>query len=91
MTGLSKEQLEMLKPGSTAQPEIPKGMFATLRSSQETLELAYGLLWCVPVDRSTEPGRLVSMARKALLEHLDRDGQARGITAARLAVTNGER
>lgn len=87
MTGLTKEQLEMLQPGSTTRPEIPEGMFAPMRSPQAAIELAYGLLWCVPVDRATEAGRLVYMARKALLEQLDKDGQARGITAARAAVS----
>jgi DnaJ-class molecular chaperone len=28
MSGLTKEQLEALKPGSTKRPEIPDGMFA---------------------------------------------------------------
>jgi hypothetical protein len=35
MTGLSKEQLEMLKPGSTRRPAIPEGMFAPMLSAED--------------------------------------------------------
>jgi hypothetical protein len=52
------------------------------------IELAYGLLWSVGIDRATHDGQALYLARKALLEHLDKDGQARGITAARDAMTN---
>lgn len=88
VTGLSKEQLEMLKPGSTKRPEIPEGMFAPMRSAQDAIELAYGLLWCMSIDRETPNGLLASEARQALLLHLDRDGQARGISAARATLAN---
>ena len=48
------------------------------------IELAYGLLWLVPIDkRLRAEDHMISLARKTLLEELDRDGQARGITAAR--------
>ncbi len=50
------------------------------------IELAYGLLWHVPVDTRTSAGRNTSLARKALLGLLDKDGQARGITAARVCA-----
>lgn len=83
MSGLSKEQLEMLQPGSTKRPEIPEGMFAPMHTPQMAIELAYGLLWLAPVDRTTHIGFLASEARKALLSVLDRNGQERGITAAR--------
>lgn len=52
----------------------------------DIIELAYGLLWSASCDRSTHDGHAVYLARKALLEHLDKDGQARGITAARDAM-----
>lgn len=53
-----------------------------------TTELAYGLLWIVGCDRSTDSGQALYLARKALYEQLDRDGQARGITAARTALVS---
>lgn len=53
------------------------------RNAAEAIELAYGLIWHVPVDKATEAGRCASMARLALLEKLDRDSQRRGIDAAR--------
>lgn len=53
------------------------------RDAAQALELAYGLIWHVPVDKATEAGRCVSLARLALLEQLDRAGQSRGIDAAR--------
>lgn len=43
MTGLSKEQLEVLKPGSTARPEIPKGMFAPMLSKEDARTILCGL------------------------------------------------
>lgn len=83
MTGLSKEQLEMLQPGSTKRPEIPEGMFAPHRSPQDAMELAYGLLWLAPIDRTTKQGFLVYEARQALLGQLGHDAKLRGLTAAR--------
>jgi len=63
--------------------------YAYLLSELRTkVELAYGLLWMVGCDRSTKNGNALYLARKALYEQLDKDGQARGITAARLAVIN---
>jgi hypothetical protein len=56
------------------------------QDAAQAIELAYGLIWYVPVDKATEAGRCVSLARLALLEQLDRDGQARGITAARKMI-----
>lgn len=46
------------------------------------IELAYGILWHVPVDLSTEEGKGVSAARHALLDLLDLDGRKRGVFAA---------
>lgn len=43
MTGLSKEQLEMLKPGSTARPAIPADMFAPMLSAEDAKILLCGL------------------------------------------------
>jgi hypothetical protein len=49
-----------------------------------SIELAYGLLWRITINMQSRPGWLTYQARQALLAQLDRDGQARGITAARL-------
>lgn len=58
----------------------------TLLAAHQAIELAYGLLWIVGCDRSTKDGQALYLARKALLGRLDKDGQARGITAAREAI-----
>jgi hypothetical protein len=57
-----------------------------LDADKQAIELAYGLLWVVGCDRSTRNGNALYLARKAIYELLDRDGQARGITAAREAL-----
>lgn len=46
------------------------------------IELAYGLLWLAPTDRSTRCGELAYQARQVLLTQLDRDGKLRGLKAA---------
>src|SRR5689334_20536634 len=56
------------------------------QSKLRVIELAYGILWTAPVDTRTPEGLRISLARQALLEHIDRDGQARGITAGREAI-----
>lgn len=58
----------------------------SLDAARQAIELAYGLLWIVGCDRSHKDGQSLYLARKALYERLDRDGQARGITAARDAI-----
>ena len=58
----------------------------TLDAANQAIELAYGLLWVVGCDRSTPSGQALYLARKALFGRLDKDGQARGITAAREAL-----
>ena len=55
-------------------------------SDRDAMELAYGLLWMVGCDRGTKDGQALYLARKALYERMNREGQARGITAAREAV-----
>lgn len=55
-------------------------------AAKQAIELAYGLLWMVGCDKSTKRGEALYLARKALYERLDRQGQAKGITAAREAV-----
>lgn len=52
-------------------------------AARGAIELAYGLLWLVDVDKAYQAGRAVSLARITLLGQIDRDGQARGIAAAR--------
>jgi hypothetical protein len=53
------------------------------------IELAYGLLWHAQTDTRTPEGMSINLARLALLEQLDRDGQARGLTLARRAIDAG--
>ncbi|BCA04155.1 hypothetical protein [Bradyrhizobium diazoefficiens] len=50
------------------------------------IEAAYGLLWMPAIDKRTPEGNAIWTARRALLEVMDRDGQARGITWAKQAV-----
>jgi hypothetical protein len=63
------------------------------------LELAYGLLWLGADDASENPERhkrpgwdlaCWNAARRVLLHHLDRAGQARGIEAARQMMTGDD-
>jgi hypothetical protein len=54
--------------------------------SSAKIEIIYGLLWLVEVDTSTVSGMAASLARKTLLEMIDKDGQARGISIAKRAV-----
>lgn len=61
-------------------------LIAACLAAAEALELAYGLIWHVPVDKVTEAGRCASMARLALLAQLDRAAQGRGIEAARKLI-----
>lgn len=61
-------------------------MPVTVQTSSDAMELAYGLLWMVGCDRSTKRGEALYLARRALYEKMSRDGQARGITAARSAL-----
>jgi hypothetical protein len=49
---------------------------------RRAIELAYGILWHLPTDLSTEEGKGISAARHALLDLLDRDGKKRGVFAA---------
>lgn len=54
-----------------------------LADLKKQVELAYGLLWIVGCDRSTKHGQALYLARKTLYEQIDKEGQARGIDAAR--------
>jgi hypothetical protein len=56
----------------------------------DTIELAYGLLWTLQIDTTTAEGAQISKARRNLLVLLDKQGQARGITAAR-QIHSGDR
>lgn len=75
-----------LEPLYTSQPPAA----AESNASAEAVELAYGLLWVVGCDRSTRGGNALYLARKALLEQLDRAGQGRGISAARKVLKDEE-
>ena len=76
--------------GALAGSAITLFLIAILISSvkNRSLELAYGLLWMTPVDRTTHPGWLVSEARRQLAESLDKDQRRRGITLAMLHNQN---
>lgn len=47
------------------------------------MQLAYGLLWHMSIDREDPNLALASDARKALLSILSKDDQVRGIMAAK--------
>jgi hypothetical protein len=47
----------------------------------ETIGLAYGLLWLAP-----DKDERVALARKVLMERLDRDSKIRGVHAAQDAL-----
>jgi hypothetical protein len=72
---LTEEQLEALQQS----PDKVARMRA-----EAAIELAYGLLWLMPqVDLDRAEGWLAHKARMTLLGQLGRDGQARGIEAAK--------
>jgi Lar family restriction alleviation protein len=48
------------------------------------VQLAYGLLWHMSIDNRDPNLKLASDARKALLSTLSKDGQLRGIDAAKM-------
>lgn len=48
------------------------------------VQLAYGLLWHMHIDREDDNLALASDARKALMEVLSKDDQLRGIDAAKM-------
>lgn len=47
------------------------------------VELAYGLLWHQTLDTYNASDRLASEARRTLMRAIGKDGQARGIDAAK--------
>lgn len=47
------------------------------------IETIYGLLWLMDIDKATANGRAASHARTIALREIDKEGQARGIEAAR--------
>lgn len=51
-------------------------------SREQAIELAYGLLWLAPTDRTTRTGELMHRARTTLLAQLDVEGRKRGLRAA---------
>lgn len=76
------ERLRDLLPGRYG--DVASDAIAMIHSQAVAIEMAYGLLWRITIDMQSRPGWLTYQARQALLELLDRDGQARGIEAARL-------
>jgi hypothetical protein len=78
--------VDILARGALGDPElVATEILAALAPSIEAIELAYGLLWGTPVYTRTPEGLAISLARQALLDQLDGDGQARGIARARKA------
>jgi hypothetical protein len=59
---------------------------APVPAASRAIELSYGLLWHCSSDRRSGDGLAMQVARQALLYQLNRDGQARGIAAARAAI-----
>jgi hypothetical protein len=57
-------------------------------SIRDEIELIYGLLWDLEINKATPSGRAVSRARATALSMIDKDGQARGIQAARANMAN---
>lgn len=66
-------------------------LIASAPELKAAVELAYGLLWVVGCNKDTPDGSALYLARKVLFERLDRDGQMRGITAAREFLTKPSR
>lgn len=62
---------------------MPDTIDKTEMTDRQCLELAYGLLWHAPTDRSSWLGLLTCEARRAILETMDRDAQSRGIALAK--------
>jgi hypothetical protein len=59
---------------------------AALTETQAKIEIIYGLLWLMEIDTTTVTGMAASLARKTVLEMVDKDGQERGISIAKRAV-----
>lgn len=57
------------------------------QSTEQGIQLAYGLLWHMRIDRNDPNLALASDARKALLSVMSKDDQLRGINAAK--ITDG--
>lgn len=74
------DRIEGAGYGGMANYEIARREASAL---SDAIEIAYGLLWLAAPSRETWDGIALAEARKALLAHLDKAGQARGIEAAR--------
>lgn len=55
-------------------------------TEREAMELAYGLLWMVPIDTHTVAGRLNRAARLALGNALGHEGKRSGLERAQLGL-----
>ncbi len=55
-----------------------------MTKQQKAINLAYGLLWHMEIDRNGDNLWLASEARKALLAVMSKDDQLRGIDAAKM-------
>jgi hypothetical protein len=77
---LAQEVTERHRLGSTGVSET----YARFdRAWDDAVNLAYGLLWHMQIDREDDNLRLASDARKALLSVMSKDDQLRGIDAAK--------
>lgn len=57
-----------------------------LAETRTAVQLAYGLLWMMHVNKATPDGKLKSMARSELHNILTKDERAAGIEMARRLV-----
>lgn len=74
---VAKHRINHTRPASTEPAD-------TLAEAGEALELAYGLLWHMKIDNKDINLKLASDARKALLAAIGKEGQLRGIDAAKM-------
>lgn len=70
--------------------ETGDAIAATLEAQATAIELAYGLLWLAPTDRSTKCGELAYQARQVLLTQLGADGKIQGLGAAQWHLMDAE-
>lgn len=90
MTEKAKRAVEALRTPdaslSAAPNTVRQSIADVIEEQQARIEIIYGLLWNCKVDTDTFTGCATALARKAALELIDKDGQARGIEIARRAI-----
>jgi hypothetical protein len=53
---------------------------------KDAIAIAYGLLWNVPIDLTTERGMATFLAKRTLLQWITKGEQGRGIECAKTAL-----